>query len=861
MATESGGRSRGVAKAPEGDPPPIKSSGNSSDFEKTLSEFASKNIQKKLPASRTGPAGTTNGEKVKSFSNAVKTGNSNAKATPSPKLKEQMIVDVYAYNLKPDEKTRSKPTSIARNMIINCLGLRDDEFANVYARRKSREPFQFVVIIELLNKIDLQKYKGINHFRFGTGGTDNWVGAVRGVKEDDHGNSVIVRINELLPPELIGNYGLIKAALTRKGYNLKSGLIRGKYQKPKEYDEKMEEDYGKWRLEGRHDGRHHFYCVRMESYPSYVIVRNHRINLEVDRRELRRAAGEPEDDVDDEVEGDEGDIEGSNIENTQPTDDGEELPEAEEIAQEDDLDEDYQKGIEDVDLHDTALTGVMMEEVFNIPKHIAENRNDFDDNEKIKDYMTKRFMNNIEYDINDKRKKNDAIIEFSSDQRLKANETWSSVAYFVDIFRRDEMPNKQFQHAIFGVLKESLEDIKNIRKREDPTNTEQVVILPKENPLESEDEFEETEENRVTPGKLAKQIYSDPEFTKVRSIYDSKENDDARLAYLQEIPLSNTKLQTEIKTFVNCQPATEGTKIIQAIDNHFQRSTQKLERLQRQYMAKRRREDRDSPPQKPRKSKKPKTNLKSPDEAEEEFLFDVDLGITNTIQLQTIEHYRRHKTTLVTKGNCEESWDDVTSKYWIAQSMVHLTEGVYASEHSIDYGNHEKMVRRFLTKTNLVISNDPNKPELSSEEINFTLRIAGMKTRLTRRAKRNTHFAKERSKLRQFLNDATKVAQHDNLIKLAREVDRDFEQLHKRRQLNARIESDKKMLERNQAELESQLGKITSESDADDVKKRFRENMEFYEKSISTATAELESIETDLHIEAEESTLVDDEMA
>ena len=157
MATESGGRLRGVAKAPEGDSPPIKSSGNSSDFEKTVSDFASRNIQKKLQANRTGPAGTTNGERSKSFSNAVKTGNSNVKPTPSPKSREQMIVDVYAHNLKPDEKTRSKPTSIARNMIINCLGLKDEEFANVYSRRKSREPFQFVVIIELQTKIDLQK--------------------------------------------------------------------------------------------------------------------------------------------------------------------------------------------------------------------------------------------------------------------------------------------------------------------------------------------------------------------------------------------------------------------------------------------------------------------------------------------------------------------------------------------------------------------------------------------------------------------------------------------------------------------------------------------------------------------------------
>ena len=848
-----------MTKAPEGDSPPIKSSGNSSDFEKTVSDFASRNIQKKLQANRTGPAGTTNGERSKSFSNAVKTGNSNVKPTPSPKSREQMIVDVYAHNLKPDEKTRSKPTSIARNMIINCLGLKDEEFANVYSRRKSREPFQFVVIIELQTKIDLQKYKGINNFRFGTGGSDNWVGAVRGVKEDDHGNSVIVRINELLPPELIGNYGLIKAALTRKGYNLKSGLIRGKYQKPKEYDEKMEEDYGKWRLEGRHDGRHHFYCVRMQSYPSYVIVRNHRINLEVDRRELKRAAGETGDDVDDEIdaEGDDGEVNETDIEATQPTNDNEEMPEAEEIAQEDDLDENYQKGIEDVDLHDTALTGMMMEEVFNIPKHIAENSNDFDDNDKIQDYMTKRFTNNIEYDINDKRKKSDVVMEFTSEQRQKANETWSSVAYFVEIFRKGEMPNKQFQHAIFGVLMESLIDIRNIRKRDDPNNTEHVVILPKENPLESEDEFEDTDGKQVTPGKLAKAIYSDPEFTKVRSIYDKKENDDARLAYLQELPLTNSK---EIKTFLGCQDAAEGVKIVQAIDSHFQRNAQKQERLQRQYMAKRRREDRDSPPQKPRKLKKAKTNLKSPDEIEDEFLFDVDLGITNNIQLETIEHYRLHKTSLAKKGDCEESWDDVTSKYWIAQSMVHLTEGVYASEHSVDYGTHEKMVRRFLTKSNLVISNDPNKPELSSEEINFALRIIGMKTRLTRRAKRNTQFAKEKSKLRTFLNDTTKIAQYDKLINLAREVDRDFDQMQQRKQLQARIESDKKMLEKNQTELENQLKSVTSEPEAEEIKKRFRENMNIYEKSISAATAELESIESGLKIANEEPASVDEDM-
>ena len=53
----------------------------------------------------------------------------------------------------------------------------------------------------------------------------------------------------------------------------------------------------------------------------------------------------------------------------------------------------------------------MMEEVFNIPKHIAENRRDFDNNDKIQEYIVKRFTRNIEYDINDKRKKNDEIME------------------------------------------------------------------------------------------------------------------------------------------------------------------------------------------------------------------------------------------------------------------------------------------------------------------------------------------------------------------------------------------------------------------------------------------------------------------
>ena len=385
-----------------------------------------------------------------------------------------------------------------------------------------------------------------------------------------------------------------------------------------------------------------------------------------------------------------------------------------------------------------------------------------------------------------------------------------------------------------------------------------VVILPKENPLESEDEFEDTDGKQVTPGKLAKAIYSDPEFTKVRSIYDKKENDDARLTYLQELPLASAM---EIKTFVNLQDTSESMKIIQAINDHFTRSTQKLERLQRQYMAKRRREDRDSPPQKPRKLKKAKTNLKSPDEIEDEFLFDVDLGITNDIQMQTIEHYRVHKTSLAKKGDDEDSWDDITAKYWIAQSMVQLTEGVYASESSLNYGTHEKMVRRFLTKTNLKISNDPTKPELSAEEINLALRMIGMKTRLSRRARRNTQFAKEKSKLRQFLSDTSKTAYYDKLINLAREVDRDFEQIQQRRQLMARIESDQKMLEKNQTELESQLKNATSDSDSEEVKKRFRENMDIYEKSISVATAELESIETDLMIATEDPTNVDDTMA
>ena len=278
-------------------------------------------------------------------------------------------------------------------------------------------------------------------------------------------------------------------------------------------------------------------------------------------------------------------------------------------------------------------------------------------------------------------------------------------------------------------------------------------------------------------------------------------------------------------------------------------------------MAKRRREDRDSPPQKPRKLKKAKTNLKSPDEIEDEFLFDVDLGISNDIQMQTIEHYRKHKTSLTKKGDCEESWDDVTSKYWIAQSMVQLTEGVYGSEHSIDYGTHEKMMRRFLTKANLVISNDPARPELSAEEINFTLRIIGMKTRLSRRAKRNTYFAKEKSKLRQFLNDKAKVPQYDKLINLAREVDRDFDQIQERRQIKARIASNQTMLEKNQVELDSQLQSVTSDAEAEEIKNRFRENMAIYEKSISAATAELESIELDLKIADEDPSIVEEEMA
>ena len=77
----------------------------------------------------------------------------------------------------------------------------------------------------------------------------------------------------------------------------------------------------------------------------------------------------------------------------------------------------------------------------------------------------------------------------------------------------------------------------------------------------------------------------------------------------------------------------------------------------------------------------------------------------------------------------------------------------------------------------------------------------------------------------------------------------------------ARIESDQKMLEKNQTELESQLKNATSESDSEEVKKRFRENMDIYEKSISVATAELESIETDLKKATEDPAIVDENLA
>ena len=136
-----------------------------------------------------------------------------------------------------------------------------------------------------------------------------------------------------------------------------------------------------------------------------------------------------------------------------------------------------------------------------------------------------------------------------------------------------------------------------------------------------------------------------------------------------------------------------------------------------------------------------------------------------------------------------------------------------------------------------------------------------MKTRLSRRAKRNTYFAKEKSKLRQFLNDKAKVPQYDKLINLAREVDRDFDQIQERRQIKARIASNQTMLEKNQVELDSQLQSVTSDAEAEEIKNRFRENMAIYEKSISAATAELESIELDLKIADEDPSIVEEEMA
>ena len=69
------------------------------------------------------------------------------------------------------------------------------------------------------------------------------------------------------------------------------------------------------------------------------------------------------------------------------------------------------------------------------------------------------------------------------------------------------------------------------------------------------------------------------------------------------------------------------------------------------------------------------------------------------------------------------------------------------------------------------------------------------------------------------------------------------------------------MLEKNQVELDSQLQSVTSDAEAEEIKNRFRENMAIYEKSISAATAELESIELDLKIADEDPSIVEEEMA
>ena len=717
-----------------------KTTSGNSDFHNHLFTFATARRANKL-SKTTGPvnnqARNVNGNpagasRVQQSRNAVTAGKSFATIASQKKVIEPLLIDTYADQIDPREKSRNKPSPVARNNLINRLDLQDDEFDTITVSRGGPGGFQYLIKISLKKEIDIQtRYKNNNFFKFGIGGSDAWFGRLRGVQgeqiEDEaKERSIFVRIEDELPPDV--SYGLLKAALARADIVLRSKIIQSKYQKaPPNWNEDL---HGKWRLEGRPDGRHHFYAVEMENFPTKVEVRKHIIRLRLPKKASDTADNESISGEDPETKEDQeddlGNIDDSDISNL--------IPSMEEIEK-----TDYKKALDEfegedkktLDEADKRLIQKWPEDCLKAFKEgKITNVNECDS------FFKDEFVTRIKA----------VYVELDNDELEAISEYKQSIADYSEYLHEQKANDEQFKHVMFFTMFEALNRVEEVKigklmiekdKNEPLTVPAQPVI----------------QKPKCPSSALAELIYKAPDFKQHEQEY--RKSDDTRTGIETLLSKLGLEQSEEAKAVVDDDRLVQSTKA--KIDNMARRTAAAV--LRKMVKTKKRPKE-DTPEKLPENAKKTKL---SQTETEENMFSDSDLNQLDRAADELIASYKLKRTPLEDHDE-SQNWDRDTTKYWMLRVMHEMT---YKQKNTFKdfYTSYDRMCSRLFDSKNL---KDGSKSALSSIEVSYALRIIGKNVKLAYLPKR-PEIVSQKAKLFESLKTSTL-----HLREMAADIDKEY---------------------------------------------------------------------------------------
>ena len=744
--------SKGESSRPGGDGSPSNTTSGTanSEFHRHLSVYARDARRRKTSPKSTGPvnpqaknvqAGQTSAQENQSARNAVTAGKSFASIASKKKIIEPLFVDTYADQIDPREKTRTKPSPIARNGLINRLGLEDDQFDQVSVSRRGPSGFQYLIKISLKTEIDVQRYQGKNFFRFGAGGTDSWFGRLRGVQGDQieseaKEKSVFVRIEDELPSDV--TYGLLKAALARADVVLRSKIIQSKYQKaPENWNESIQ---GKWRLEGKPDGRHHFYAVEMDNFPTSVEVRKHKIRLRLPKKQIDTAESlsgeEPE------VE----QLEDNQDEADQNDEDQPEIPSSEEIKE-----TNYNTAID-------AFKGEQIklehEHKVTLIKWMDRSLEAFYDNtlsndDLYNDFFEKNYMGMFV----------EVLGTVDDDESEAINSYKTTLPIQAQMMTDNKIDENQFKHIMFFTMMETLVTLDEIKIGKAAIANE----TPESTGTTEKDAKNErkTSTKQDSPGiELAEKIFAHKDFKKFETRY-------------KKIPETSAAIQ-----FILISLGLEGCEEAKKVDGqeHLLQSTRdKIDHLairaaarimkqlgkpvkEKTKAGKRKKET-------PEKAENKKIKVTQTEE-EEELFSDKDLNDLDQAADELIAKYKVNRKPLEDHSD-ESEWDKETTKYWMLQIKHQMT---FKRQNNFieKYKTYDSMCERLFDAKNLT---DGSVTALTGFEISASLRLLGKNVALSR-VPRRTDTVSQKILLHETLKGSTA-----HLRALAIEIDKEHTEI------------------------------------------------------------------------------------